>query len=709
MSRSGFGTARARNHTRIGLPGHRWGGIGLSGSGRGIVVATLTAFASIYVLADPQSALVVGPILALQLIFVWQRSPGLWLPILQTPLVLVAILHFETSTGILGFLGGTLLLMRLWPLAPLAVGASLILASDAVADAAITVALISLVIFGLTHLTHRADEALGARVELAAAAVTRERMRLATELHTGLGHGLDTITHNVRQALADPTQLADLLGTATRAARRALADAREAAVHYRTMPLGLEISAARSVLNAAGVSVEVNTHHTDRSSPEGALLAALLRHMTTEILRTGDARTCVLETSESARTVRLTLTDDGAGTATDDGLYDLVERFHEAGGELTVRLSPAGRRIVTGVLSRSTVTNATPAADSDNTDNTLSIALLTAVLVGFSAMTLLELPVSQVPAALGCLALIVFLQLRSVRGRHMWALTIMAFLAYGPIFVFGSPWLGVSGFLAGPILLAFAPVVAWPLVVVVVAGTAAAGVILDLPAGVTANYALSTLVTGLVIYGLLRLTQVVTELREAREELAQSAIVEERLRAARDLHDLLGHSLAAILLKCELARRVEPPLVHQELREVLDMSRQAKADMRTVSGEAQATSLMSEAESARSVLTAAGVAVELTTAHDGLAPEAEAALSAALRESVTNVLRHSRARSCTITTVSAHGGTRLRVRNDNAGGPNGRRAGSSGIANLRTRLAVLEGTLTTQADDDWFEIEAWIP
>jgi signal transduction histidine kinase len=290
----------------------------------------------------------------------------------------------------------------------------------------------------------------------------------------------------------------------------------------------------------------------------------------------------------------------------------------------------------------------------------------------------------------------------------MLALALLALLVYLPIPVFGRAWLGAAGFLAGPILLAFPWGVAWPLVGCVMASVAVSAVLLGLPVPLTVNFTASTLVTGLVVYGLLKLAQLVRELQEARQALARAAVVEERLRAARDLHDLLGHSLAAILLKCELARRLDPVRARAELADVLAMAEKAEGDLRVISGEQPAMSLAAEAESARSVLAAAGIQVELGLARAELSAEVENVLGTVLREAVTNVLRHSSARHCAITTVVEEGVVRLRVRNDGVRSAEGR-PGSAGIGNLTTRLAALDGRLGTAREDGWFELTAQAP
>ncbi|MFI7143618.1 histidine kinase [Nonomuraea sp. NPDC050022] len=668
---------------------------------RGIVVVVLAGFASVYVLAGSPLAIVA---FGLQLVYVLRslrRFRGPWLLVLQAVVGYVATLGFGTSVGILGFLGGSLLLTPAWPLAPLvAVSAAVV----GPADPAISMVLIALVIYGLTRLTDRVDEMYAARLALALAAAAEERLRIATGLSDGLGRGLTAIAAGVRSALDRPERVAETLGEVVATARRSLADARNAAAGYRATSLAPEMTTARAMLTAAAIETETRVGHSEPLGPAGALLAAVLREVVTEAVRQNTATTCVIETTTADGTVRLRVTHDGARTAEDEGLADLTRQLGAAGGSLTTGLSDEGRLTVDAVLPEGRAE-----AVVDPGAYRLSVALLAAVLVGFSIKALLFVPASLLVPAAACLAVIVVMQLRSINGRHMLALALLALLVYLPIPVFGRAWLGAAGFLAGPILLAFPWSVAWPLVGCVMASVAVSAVLLGLPVPLTVNFTASTLVTGLVVYGLLKLAQLVRELQEARQALARAAVVEERLRAARDLHDLLGHSLAAILLKCELARRLDPARARAELADVLAMAEKAEGDLRVISGERPALSLVAEAESARSVLAAAGIQVELGLAHAELSAEVENVLGTVLREAVTNVLRHSSARHCAITMVVEEDGVvRLRVRNDGVRSSEGR-PGSAGIGNLTTRLAALNGRLGTERDDDWFELTAQAP
>ncbi|KAB8186800.1 two-component sensor histidine kinase [Microbispora catharanthi] len=695
----------------------------------------LAALASVYVVAGAPIALAVFGVQVLYLLTLRKW----WLLAAQAVLVYTASVAGGVSTGILGFLAGSLLLTRAHRdtarvLAPLVVASAALIDAargGATADATITVVLVSLVVFGLTRLVERAGEMHAARLSLAAAAVAAERLRLAAELNDGLGRSLEVIVEGGRRALAEPDGAADVLASVTATARAALTDARAASANYRATSLAPELVTARAMLDAAGIAVEVRGGHTEPLGPGGALLASVLREAVTDVVRRGTARLCVIETSEQGDErgdrVRLRVVDDGHRTAEGPGFDGL--RLEEAGGTLTTGLSSSGRFVVEATLPRDPSIEAAPgetgAGDARAPDSpadrrrrrplpklahdasyAVSVTVLAAVLVGFSVKALLQLSGALVIPAAACLAVIVVMQLRSVNGRHMAALTVMAVLTYAPIPVFGPVWLGAAGFLAGPVLLAFPWRVAWPMAAAIVASVAGAGMLFGLPAPVLANSTVSALVTGLVVYALLRLAQIVKELQAARESLARSAIVEERLRAARDLHDLLGHSLAAILLTCELARRLKCP--QERVEEIVAMAEGARADLRSVSGEQRKLSLAAEVESARTVLSAAGIRVTVEPIEPNLPAEVETVLGTVLREAVTNVLRHSEARHCAITMRADESGLRLRVRNDGVSAGKTRR-GSSGIGNLTTRLAALDGRLTSHVDGDRFTLDACVP
>jgi len=184
------------------------------------------------------------------------------------------------------------------------------------------------------------------------------------------------------------------------------------------------------------------------------------------------------------------------------------------------------------------------------------------------------------------------------------------------------------------------------------------------------------------------------QLSEARAELARLAVAEERERFARDLHDLLGHSLSLIALKSELAGRLlpsRPDDAAAELADVETVARQALAEVRdAVSGYRRPT-LDGELAGARTALSAAGIELELRRSEDKLEPVSEAVLAWAVREGVTNVIRHSHASSCTVRIASDGDGTAVEVTDDGVGAAARNGHAGSGLEGLQARARTVGG------------------
>src|SRR5579864_7700674 len=183
------------------------------------------------------------------------------------------------------------------------------------------------------------------------------------------------------------------------------------------------------------------------------------------------------------------------------------------------------------------------------------------------------------------------------------------------------------------------------------------------------------------------------QLSLAREQIARLAVSEERLRFARDLHDLLGHSLSVIALKSELAGRLikqAPGLAEHEVGDIENVARQALREVReAVAGYRQPT-LAAEIAGAREAMTVAGIELQVEDDHDRLPPAVEALLAWTVREAATNVLRHSGAH---------HLGIRIETRDDHAiaeivdDGRGGAATPGSGLMGLRERVEELGGSL----------------
>jgi two-component system, NarL family, sensor histidine kinase DesK len=172
---------------------------------------------------------------------------------------------------------------------------------------------------------------------------------------------------------------------------------------------------------------------------------------------------------------------------------------------------------------------------------------------------------------------------------------------------------------------------------------------------------------GLDMIGIARMADALRELHAARGELARQAVMEERLRLARDLHDLLGHTLSLIALKTELAGRLlekESTRAAQEIHEIEREARRALREVReAVAGYRQPT-LHSELAGARQILAAAGITCTVEHTAGVLPPAIDAVLAWTVREGVTNVIRHSRARVCMIRVTIGDGKVCAEVIND---------------------------------------------
>jgi two-component system sensor histidine kinase DesK len=296
--------------------------------------------------------------------------------------------------------------------------------------------------------------------------------------------------------------------------------------------------------------------------------------------------------------------------------------------------------------------------------------------------------------------------------RRAGMLAVQAVATYLPLIVLDKEWGSMAGFLAGSMLLLVPGWAAWALYAAVVAST----LIYPLRVGLDAYYmvyiAVSSLDTGLVVFGLSRLSLIVRYVHAARGDLAQLAIVRERVRFARDLHDLLGYSLSAITLKAELARRLvaaNPGRSRDEIAELLDIARQALADVRTVSSGYRSISLSKEADGVASLLTAAGIEARIEISCGPLEEQADTVLATVVRESVTNMLRHSNARTCSVEAHLTDDVVRLRIRNDGIerGATTSRRNG--GLENLAARLHAIGGQLTATIHDGQFDLLAEAP
>jgi two-component system, NarL family, sensor histidine kinase DesK len=183
-------------------------------------------------------------------------------------------------------------------------------------------------------------------------------------------------------------------------------------------------------------------------------------------------------------------------------------------------------------------------------------------------------------------------------------------------------------------------------------------------------------------------------LRKANDEIEHLAKVAERERIARDLHDVLGHTLSVITLKSELAGKLidrDPARAGKEIREVEEISRQALSEVRDAIRGYRSQGLAAELAQAKSTLETAGVAVKCETTRVPLPALQEGVLSMAVREAVTNVVRHAQARTCSLRLEQQNGSCRLEIEDDGRGGSQNE---GNGLRGMRERVEMLGGTLT---------------
>src|SRR5215210_6064480 len=238
---------------------------------------------------------------------------------------------------------------------------------------------------------------------------------------------------------------------------------------------------------------------------------------------------------------------------------------------------------------------------------------------------------------------------------------------------------------------------------VAIAGLAATTLALGFVSGM-AWLALPTAAIGLWATAFVRQVATVAELRSAREELARLAVSEERLRFARDLHDLLGHSLSLITLKSELAGRLLPAAPEKAAIEVHDIegvARQALREVREAVAGYRRPTLEEELAGAGEMLEAAGISCRIENEAGALPNAIDAVLAWAVREGTTNVIRHSRAKRCEVLLSRENGEIYAEITDDGEGPQgNDEDASGSGLSGLAERVASLAGRVEAGSPPD---------
>ena len=215
-----------------------------------------------------------------------------------------------------------------------------------------------------------------------------------------------------------------------------------------------------------------------------------------------------------------------------------------------------------------------------------------------------------------------------------------------------------------------------------------------------------TLVATLAIWGITQAINRNIEILQVREENARLALEDERNRFARDLHDILGHSLTVITVKAELANRlvdVDADRAKDELADLERLSRDALADVRRAVEGYRELTLPGELARARVALSAAEIAADLPNTTDDVPSDRRELFAWAVREGITNVIRHSGARRCSVV-LGEHA---VEVRDDGRGADSP--GTGHGLTGLRERAAALGGTVVTQSLHPGFSLRVVIP
>lgn len=317
-------------------------------------------------------------------------------------------------------------------------------------------------------------------------------------------------------------------------------------------------------------------------------------------------------------------------------------------------------------------------------------------VLGTPTVTPTAVPVVPVLLGLALLALQLWHSSAAAHGQRprwrCWSLLAMAALVYAPLAWFTYNWLAIQALLMSSALMVLRGRVA-----VVAAAAPALGTAIYVPIHVAWRYhagglvlawdcgfwLLSLSMLAAVLYAAARLTRTAHELRAARAEIAELAVGQERLRLSRDLHDLLGQSLAAVSLKSDLAMRLlarDPAEARREVESLTVAAQDALRSVRAVTQNIHRVELGTELSAAARLLDAAQITVQMETDTDGVTGAVGQVLAWAVREGVTNVLRHSSATRCSISIRREAGKLILRIGNDGASGAAGTGTGLTGIA-----------------------------
>ncbi|GGO23442.1 two-component sensor histidine kinase [Microbispora rosea subsp. aerata] len=297
------------------------------------------------------------------------------------------------------------------------------------------------------------------------------------------------------------------------------------------------------------------------------------------------------------------------------------------------------------------------------------------------------------------------------RPRSMFPLlgVATAMAAAFPLLFRSATWLALPVYLVVVYAMALPPRRAVPGIAAMTALILAEGQVVEADSGLQWSLALQAVTLGVLFMSVRNTRILVAQLRQAQGEAARLAAADERLRIARDLHDLLGHSLSLIVLKSELARRLGEqgsPKAAAEVADIESVARQALAQVREAVSGYRRLHLAEEIEGARSALAAAGVCLAVRTRGTPLPEDLDGLFAWAVREATTNVVRHSRATRCEIDLSYGEEGAVLEIADN--GGVQAYEPGN-GLTGLGERVRAAGGDLTVEAGQRGFRVLVAVP
>jgi signal transduction histidine kinase len=628
---------------------------------------------------------------------------------------------------------------------------------------AIGAAITGLVVFGLTRLAGVIADLNGSRAELAEAAAQEERLTLASDLRRLIGERLTQVVVHADRALgaahrSGAGSSAAVQGELERIlviARRALTDARSIASRYRTISLATELEATRAVLHRADIASRIDVAGLpDLPAEVETVLAMGVREAATLLMRSGSAELCAISLTRSGDQFRMHVRDGRlpvaipVGSGDGDAMPDswITSRVARTGGRVTrwsgvdgpvrmvieVPIDPTRRpaQAAAGVSTGGDVRRRGGPVAGERSPLPVVVAVFVGfgVIAAFREYSAVVDPVQQLVNVLGIAAIVVLqlvlLRRSRARGaatpglRLLWFLQLVGMVV--PLAVQTSVWVSLPGLVAGTALLVWRPLPGVGLFLGVLALTAGVEMVRGSGVFETVFNVVSVVNSGLTTWGLVLLVWLGRELVVRQAELARTAVMTERLRILRDVHDLLGFNLSAITLKGELGHRLvdrDPGAVIVELVEIRAIAQAAADDLTAVTSGGPDMSISAELAAIRSILQAADVELAVDVGTFALPAGTDEVCAMALREGVTNMLRHSKAEHCAIT-IEHHGTGEVRMElvNDGVGAvaapprpPDAVPVGGAGLVNLRERVAAHGGRMEAAVETGArFRLQVWL-